>query len=371
VSQFTATNSFSHGQTQRTVVLMVQLGTPEEATAPALRRYLKEFLSDRRVVEIPALVWQIILRGIILNVRPRKSAAKYASVWLKEGSPLRVHTVRQYKLLKGLLGEAGIDCDVVYAMRYGKPAIAQVLRELRERGMERLLVLPMYPQYAAATSATVMDEVFKELSTWRNQPELRSIKHFHDDPAYIDALASHVEKQWKKVGSRPEHLLLTFHGVPRRSLDLGDPYHCECLKTGRLLAQRLQLTKEQYSISFQSRFGKAEWLQPYTSQVLKKLAGQTKGRLDVFCPGFVVDCLETLEEIALEGQEDYHEAGGKEFGYIPCMNDHPEFIAALGHLTQRHLSGWPVARLDANSLLAHKQESDLQKELALRLGAKR
>jgi protoporphyrin/coproporphyrin ferrochelatase len=350
---------------------MVQLGTPDAATPAALRRYLKEFLSDPRVVEIPALVWQIILRGIILNVRPRKSAAKYASIWLKEGSPLRVHTEIQHKLLKGWLGQAGHEVEVVYAMRYGQPAVATVLRELRERGMERLLVVPMYPQYAAATTATVVDEVFKELGQWRNQPEVRTIKHFHDEAAYIEALGSHVENQWRLVGSKPEHLLMTFHGVPRRSLELGDPYHCECLKTARLLAQRLHLTKEQYSVSFQSRFGKAEWLQPYTSQVVKKLAAQVTGRVDVFCPGFVVDCLETLEEIALEAKEDFHEAGGKSFGYIPCLNDHPGFIDALGQLVVRHLSGWPVARPTAEQLMLQKRESELQNELALRLGAKR
>jgi protoporphyrin/coproporphyrin ferrochelatase len=372
LSQFTASQTFTHGQTQRTVILLVQLGTPEAATPAALRKYLKEFLSDRRVVsDIPALVWQIILRGIILNIRPRKSAAKYASIWLKEGSPLRVHTETQYKLLKGWLGQTGQDCDVAFAMRYGQPSIASVLQQLRDRGMERLLVLPMYPQYAAATTATVVDAVFKELSTWRNQPEVRTVKHFHDDPAYIEALASHVKAHWQRQGSSPEHLLMTFHGVPRRSLDLGDPYHCECLKTGRLLAERLQLRQDQYSLSFQSRFGKAEWLQPYTSQILKKLAGQIKGRVDVFCPGFVVDCLETLEEIAQEGKEDYHEAGGQEFGYIPCLNDDPAFIAALGQLTTRHTSGWPVARLDANTLMLQGQSGQAQKEAALRLGAKR
>ncbi len=371
MTQFTAANQFAHGQSARTAVLLVQLGTPEAATAPALRKYLKEFLSDRRVVEIPALVWQIILRGIILNVRPRKSAAKYASIWMAEGSPLRVHTEVQLKLLKGWLGEAGVDCEVIYAMRYGQPSIVNVLRQLRERGMERLLVVPMYPQYAAATTATVVDEVFKELRAWRNQPEVRTIKHFHDDVAYIEALALHVEQHWQRVGSKPEHFLMTFHGVPRRSLELGDPYHCECLKTGRLLATRLGLSKEQYSISFQSRFGKAEWLQPYSSQVLKQLAQKVKGRVDVFCPGFVVDCLETLEEIALEGKEDFLEAGGKEFGYISCLNESPAFIQALGQLTQRHTSGWPVAKPSIEVLMQQQKESELQKESALRLGAKR
>ncbi len=370
MNKFSASQTFAHGQPTKTAVLLVQLGTPDEPTPTALRRYLKEFLSDPRVVEIPALIWKFILYGIILNVRPKKSAAKYASVWTKEGSPLRVHSVKQSKALKGWMGEQGCNVEVALAMRYGQPSVSHVLRELRDKGMDRLLVLPMYPQYAAATTATAMDAVFKELSLWRNQPEIRTIKHFHDDPGYIDALATHVRKQWQRDGE-PAHFLMTFHGVPRRSLTLGDPYHCECLKTGRLLAERLGLRKDQYSLSFQSRFGRAEWLQPYTTQVLKELAKTVKGRLDVFCPGFVVDCLETLEEIALEGKEDYHQAGGGDYGYIPCINENDQFIASLGQLALSHMQAWPTHRPDA----AHQKvaETDLaaQKTIAIKMGAVR
>lgn len=371
MATFTASESFAHGQAAKTVILLVQLGTPDEPTAPALKRYLKEFLSDPRVVEIPALVWQIILRGIILNIRPKKSAAKYASVWMKDGSPLRVHTQRQTKLLRGFLGEAGHNVEVVHAMRYGNPSVAAVLRGLREKGLERILVIPMYPQYAAATTATAFDAVFAEFSRWRNQPELRTIKHFHDHPDYINALASRVEANWSAMGGRPAHFLMSFHGVPKRSLLQGDPYHCECLKTGRLLAARLGLNADQFSVSFQSRFGKAEWLQPYTTATLVKLGAVVKGRLDVFCPGFVADCLETLEEIAIEGKEDFIAAGGQDYQYIPCVNDSPDFIKALGLIAINHLGGWNTEIPTNSQLLATKRELDTQRETALALGSEK
>ncbi|UCE32188.1 MAG: ferrochelatase, partial [Burkholderiales bacterium] len=267
MSRYTASGSFAHGTPARTAVLLVQLGTPEAATAPALRSYLREFLSDRRVVEIPRLIWQPILRGIILNTRPRKSAAKYADIWTEDGSPLRVYTERQTKLLRGLLGERGHEVEVAYAMRYGTPAIGQVMRELRERNAQRLLVLPLYPQYSGSTTATAFDVVFAELARWRNQPELRLVRNFHDDAGYVDALAARIRASWDGIGS-PERLVMSFHGVPRRTLDLGDPYHCECQKTGRLLAERLGLEPQQYQVTFQSRFGRAEWLQPYTAPTL-------------------------------------------------------------------------------------------------------
>lgn len=369
MTTFSASESFAHGQSAKTVVLLVQLGTPDEPTAPALKRYLKEFLSDPRVVEIPALIWQFILRGIILNIRPKKSAAKYAAVWMKEGSPLRVHTQRQTKLLRGFLGEAGHDVEVVHAMRYGNPSVAKVLQGLREKGMERVLVVPMYPQYAAATTATAFDAVFRELSKWRNQPELRTIKHFHDHPDYIDALARRVEAHWNAMGARPAHFLMSFHGVPKRSLLQGDPYHCECLKTGRLLAARLGLDVGQFSVSFQSRFGKAEWLQPYTTATLVKLGATVKGRLDVFCPGFVADCLETLEEIAIEGKEDFIAAGGQSFQYIQCLNDSQDFIKALAVITTNHMRGWDTAVRTSAQTLEDKSQLEAQRKAALLLGS--
>ena len=332
-----------HGAPRRTAVLLVNLGTPEAPTAPALRRYLKQFLWDPRVVEIPRPVWWLILNGIILNTRPAKSAAKYAKIWMADGSPLKVHTERQAKLLKGWLGEAGNpDVDVAWAMRYGQPSIASALDRFKREGIERVLVVPAYPQYAASSTASVMDDVADWIKRSRNPLELRFIKHFHDHPGYIAALAASVREHWAANG-RPDKLVMSFHGLPRRSLDLGDPYYCECQKTGRLLAETLALTDKDYLITFQSRFGKAEWLQPYTQATLEKLGREGTGRVDAICPGFVADCLETLEEIAMECKESFLESGGKEFHYIPCVNERPDWMNALRDLVSTHLAGWPLA----------------------------
>jgi ferrochelatase len=310
--------TYTHGTPEKTGILLVNLGTPDVPTPQAVRAYLKEFLSDPRVVEIPRAIWWFILNGIILNTRPKKSAAKCQC--LAEGSPLRFHTEADCDLLQGYLGERTKAPFVVeHAMRYGNPSIPEVLRKLKEQNCQRILVVPMYPQYAASTTATVTDIVFGELQQMRNTPALRTIKHFHDHPGYIKALAGNVNDYWMKHG-RPDKLLMSFHGLPRYTLDKGDPYHCECHKTGRLLAQELGLKPEQYAISFQSRFGKAAWLQPYTTATLKEWGKQKTGRVDVVCPGFVADCLETLEEIAQEGKEDFLHAGGGEYHYIPCLN---------------------------------------------------
>ncbi len=331
---------FKHGSPQRTGALLVNLGTPEAPTAAALRPYLKQFLSDPRVVEIPRLVWWPILNGIILNTRPAASAKKYASVWMDEGSPLKVHTARQTDLLARHLGTAGHGAlEVDYAMRYGKPSIPDVLNSLRARGCTRILVVPLYPQYSASTTATVVDEVGRCLAHWRNQPEVRFVRNFHDDPGYIDALVRSVREHWL-VHGEPERLLLSFHGVPRRSLDLGDPYHCECHKTGRLVAEGLGIARERVLVTFQSRFGKAEWLKPYTQPTLESLAAQGVGRVDVMCPGFVSDCLETLEEIAMECKEAFLEKGGKTFHYIPCLNESEAWVEALGNIVRAHLGNW-------------------------------
>ncbi len=335
---------FKHGTAPQTGVLLINLGTPDAPTAPALRRYLKEFLSDPRVVEIPRLIWWPILNGIILNTRPAKSAAKYASVWLPEGSPLRVHTERQAKLLKGTLGQAGHRLVVDYAMRYGQPSVADALERLKQQNCTRILLLPLYPQYAGSTSATALDAAYAWLQQSRNQPEIRAVRNFHDHPGYIAALAASVRQYWAENGQPgPSYrLMLSFHGVPKRTLELGDPYHCECLKTGRLLSEALGLPKEQVEICFQSRFGKAEWLQPYTAPTLHRLAKEGVERVDVICPGFTSDCLETLEEIAMEGKADFLAAGGKTYGYIPCLNERPDWIEALADIVTTHLSGWPT-----------------------------
>jgi ferrochelatase len=294
------------------------------------------------VVEIPKAVWSLILNGIILNVRPSKSAKKYASIWTKDGSPLKIHTEQQAKLLKGLLGQRGRDGVLVdWAMRYGSPSIAATLDKLKAQGATRILVLPLYPQYAAATTASVMDDVADWLKTQRNQPEIRAIRNFHDQPAYVAALAQSVRDHWNREG-RPDKLVMSFHGLPRRSLDLGDPYFCECQKTGRLLAEALNLTADEYVVTFQSRFGRAKWLQPYTQPTLETLAKQGIEKVDVICPGFMGDCLETLEEIAMECRAAFLACGGKTFNYIPCLNERPDAIAALAVLAEQHLSGWPT-----------------------------
>ena len=338
---------FRHGTAARSAVLLVNLGTPTAPEAGPVRRYLAEFLSDPRVVEIPRAVWLPILHGIILRVRPAKSAAKYASVWMPEGSPLMVHSRQQATLLRGYLGERGIDLEVALAMRYGEPSIPAVLQELRAKGVDRVLVLPMYPQYSATTTATVFDKVYECLGRLRNPPELRVVKHFHDDPGYIGALRASVLDFWKKHGRAQDEggkLVMSFHGVPRRTLTLGDPYHCECHKTARLLAGSLGLGADEYLVTFQSRFGKAEWLQPYTAPTLAELGRQRMRRVDVICPGFPADCLETLEEIAMEGKQEFEHAGGGQYRYIPALNAAPAFIHALADLVARHTGGWPVDR---------------------------
>ncbi len=331
---------YSHGTPQRTAVLLVNLGTPAAPTAAALRPYLKQFLSDPRVVEIPRLLWWPILNGIILNTRPKKSAEKYASVWLPDGSPLKVHTEKQARLLAGYLGESGAGgIQVEWAMRYGKPSIPDALERLRAAGCTRILVVPLYPQYAASTTASVMDEVARCLLGWRNLPEIRYVRSFHDDPGYIAALAQSVREHWMKHGEGGQ-LVLSFHGIPRRSLDLGDPYHCECHKTARLVAHELGLPAERVLVTFQSRFGRAEWLQPYTQPTLEALAAKGLQRVDVMCPGFVADCLETLEEIAMECRTAFIGAGGKQFEYIPCLNENHPWIDALCRITRTHLGNW-------------------------------
>ena len=342
---------YVHGQAARTAILLCNLGTPDAPTAPALRRYLGQFLSDHRVVEIPKPIWWLILHGIILRTRPAKSAAKYASIWTPEGSPLAMWTSKQAKLLRGWLGEAGSNVLVRHAMRYGNPSIASQLDALKAEGATRILVLPLYPQYSATTTASVFDAVYSWAARTRNVPELRFVNHYHDDPGYIDALARTVQTHWKHHGP-PDKLVMSFHGVPERTLQLGDPYHCESHKTARLLAERLGLQKDDWQLTFQSRFGKAKWLQPYTEPTLIEMAKAGVGRVDVICPGFTGDCLETLEEINQEAREAFLHAGGKEFHYIACLNDSTPWITALSHIAQQHLSGWPVQPDSADTLAA-------------------
>ena len=360
---FLAEPAYTHGTPARTAILLVNLGTPEAPTRGAVRRYLKEFLSDPRVVEIPRPLWWLILNGIILNLRPAKSAAKYAKIWDKDGSPLRLHTERQAKLLRGYLGAQGRSALLVdYAMRYGSPSIDAVLARLKQQRCERILVLPLYPQYAASTTATAFDAVSDFFRRTRNIPELRLVKHFHDHPAYVAALAESVRRHWAQHG-KPDRLLMSFHGLPRYTLERGDPYHCECQKTARLLAAALALAPEQYQLSFQSRFGRAEWLQPYTAATLAHWGKQGLRRVDVICPGFVADCLETLEEIGMEGKAEFLKAGGREFHAIPCLNESDAWIQALGQIALEHLQGW-------DGTGSSPDELDQARRRALALGAR-
>ena len=358
---------FTHGQAPdanaTTAVLYCNLGTPDAPTASALRPYLSQFLSDHRVIEIPKAVWWFILHGIILRIRPKKSAAKYASIWTPEGSPLKVWTARQATLLRGYLGQRGHHVAVRYAMRYGQPSIASQLDALKAAGATRILILPAYPQYSGTSTASVFDAVYGWAAKVRHIPELRFVNHYHDDRGYIGALAARVRAHWAEHG-RADQLVMSFHGVPERTLHLGDPYHCECHKTARLLAEQLNLPKDRYRVTFQSRFGKAKWLEPYTEPTLVAMAQAGVKSVDVMCPGFTGDCLETLEEIAQEAKEAYLHAGGQTFRYIACLNDSPEWSAALCNIAQQHLAGWPTQQLP------DPQALDRTRQAALALGAK-
>lgn len=358
---------YKHGSIPKVGILLLNLGTPDAPTAKALRRYLKEFLSDPRVVEIARPLWWLILNGIILNTRPKKSAEKYAAIWRSDGSPLRTYTEKQAGLLSGYLGERiRSPFAVAWAMRYGSPSVASSIDKLRSAGCDRLLVVPLYPQYAASTTASAYDAVFANLSHVRNVPELRLVKHFHDHPAYISALATRVSNYWAEHG-KPEKLVLSYHGLPRFSLDKGDPYHCECHKTSRLLCQELGVAEDMVVTSFQSRFGRAEWLKPYTSDTIKRLGKAKTARIDVFCPGFVSDCLETLEEIAIENKAIFLKAGGKEFHHIACLNDLHEWIQALARIVADHLSGWATSDYDRGKA---ERDAQLSAQRARQIGAK-
>ena len=360
-SRFAPEPPYRHGQASRTAVLLVNLGTPDAPTPAALRRYLADFLGDPRVVEIPRWIWMVLLHGIILRVRPAKSARKYASIWTPEGSPLKVWTERQAHALQETFDREQLPVLVRWAMTYGSPSIASALDALKAEGATRILVLPAYPQYSATTTASVVDAVSRWSQRCRALPEFRFINRYHDDAGYIEALAQRIEGHWHTHG-RAEKLVMSFHGVPERTLQLGDPYHCECYKTARLLGERLGLSREQYQVTFQSRFGKAKWLEPYTEPTVRALAQGGTRRIDVVCPGFTSDCLETLEEIAMEVREAFLTEGGEVFHYIPCLNDEPRWIEALAGIAHQHLAGWP---LDAPS----PAERDVSRAEALRLGA--
>lgn len=318
-------------------VLLVNLGTPDAPEPGAVKRYLGEFLSDRRVVEIPALLWQPILRGIILNTRPKKSAHAYRQIWTGDGSPLAAITRAQAQGLQARLGD-GVMVD--WAMRYGSPAIPDRLEALMAAGCERILLAPLYPQYCAATTATVVDKAGDWLRTRRWQPALRTLPPYHDDPLHIDALAADLARQLGALDFAPEVLILSFHGMPERTLHRGDPYHCHCRKTARLLQERMARPDLRFVTTFQSRFGRARWLEPATDAVLAEEARSGTRRLAIAAPGFAADCLETREELAIRGREQFIEAGGERFAALDCLNTCDPGMAMLEALARRELSGW-------------------------------
>lgn len=324
-------------------VLLVNLGTPDTPTPRDIRRYLAEFLSDPRVIEIPRLVWLPILYGFVLTRRPSRLQPRYEGIWMDGGSPLLVYSRRQAQGVQRAMQDKNLNVCVELAMRYGNPSIEQGITRLREQGCERILTVPLYPQYASSTTATVVDAVAQHVAKLRNQPELRFIKRFHDDPGYIGALAKQVTDFWAQNG-RPQKLLMSFHGLPRATVEAGDPYYQDCQETARLLTEQLGLAPSEVQVTFQSRFGAARWLEPYTEPTLKALATQGITDIDVICPGFAADCLETLEEISQECRDVFLEAGGRQFRYIPALNDQSTWTKGLVSLIDKHLQGWDTGR---------------------------
>ena len=333
---------FTHSKKAKVGVLLTNLGTPDAPTPSALRRYLKEFLSDPRVVEAPRLIWWLVLNLVILTIRPRRSAAAYKTVWTDEGSPLLIHTKAQAeKVRRQLTDKYGDDVVVEFAMRYGNPSVDSVIENMLEQGVTKLVVLPLYPQYSATTTASTFDAIAQSLTKRRAIPELRFIKNYHDFQPYIDALANKIDQHWQQHG-RADKLIFSYHGIPKRYLTNGDPYHCECYKTSRLVAEKLGLNEDEYMTTFQSRFGREEWLKPYTDHTLQALPSQGVKSLQVVCPGFSSDCLETIEEIGEENRDYFLEAGGERFEYIQALNSDESHINALTQLIENNLTGWTV-----------------------------
>lgn len=356
-------HDYEHGQPPKVGVLVANLGTPESPTAKGLRPYLKQFLGDPRVIEISRPAWWLILNAIILTFRPKKSAALYANVWTDEGSPLLVYSERLTTMIEDELRKTlGTPVECVLGMSYGQPSMKSALRELEKRGCDRILMLPLFPHYSATNTGAAFDAMMRELMTWRRLPEIRTIHWYHDHPAYIDALANTVRELWDKEGE-PDLLVTSYHGIPKRYFLDGDPYHCQCHKTTRLLRERLGLPEEKVLVTFQSLFGKEEWLKPYTEDTLEALPAAGVGKLDVMCPGFAVDCLETVDEIDREYREVFEHAGGKQFRYIPCLNDRPDHVAALTDLALAHLGGWTESKEDFDDA-AYQAANEQSRQLA-------
>ncbi len=358
---------FKHGDQAKVGILLANLGTPDAPTAKSLRPYLAQFLMDRRVIEIPRFIWCWILYCIILVIRPKKSAEKYAKIWLKEGSPLLVHSQKQAQLLRGFFRQKINSPFVVeLGMSYGNPSMQSAIESLKAQHCNKILVFPLYPQYAASSTAAALDSVWKTLLKMRNVPAIRTIRNYHDHPAYISALANSIREYWK-INGKPNILVMSFHGVPKFHLLKGDPYHCECHKTAHLLAEALELKKEEYTVAFQSRFGRQEWLTPYLARTLDQLGKAKTKRVDVVCPGFSSDCLETLEEIAIEGKEIFAHAGGGEYHYIPALNESDPWIHAMTTIALENLQGWVSADWDNEQA---KKAAEMTKLRAQAMGAK-
>ena len=353
-------SSFTHKQHDRIGVLITNLGTPDAPKKTELKRYLKEFLSDPRVVEVPRLIWWMILNLVILNIRPRRSAKAYSTVWTERGSPLMFHTQDQAQALRTKLqAQYGEGLVLDFAMRYGSPSVDSTISKMLDQGVKKLLVLPLYPQYCASTTASTFDAVAASLAKKRLIPELRFINHYHDFPAYIQAVADKIRTHWQTQG-RADKLIFTYHGIPKRYLLNGDPYFCECHKTSRLLAENLGLKESEYLVSFQSRFGREEWLQPYTDKTLMALPTEGVKSVQLVCPGFSADCLETIEEIGIENRDYFLEAGGERYEYISALNADPGHIEMLDKLLQQHLQGWSA-----------NENTTLRAELAASFGAEK
>lgn len=340
---------YDHATAPKIGVLLTNLGTPDAPTKKALRPYLKQFLWDPRVVEVPRPLWWLILNGIILNIRPARSAEAYEEVWTERGSPLLYHLEDQVSGVRAALEvQYGDQVIVRGAMRYGSPSIPSVLEDMFAAGVQRLVVLPLYPHYSAATTGSTFDELSADFQRRRWLPDLRFIASYHDEPRYIEAIAESIRQHWQAHG-RADKLVFSYHGTPKRYLLNGDPYHCQCHKTTRLVAEALALDADAYLTTFQSRFGREEWLKPYTDETLKSLPAAGVKSLQVICPGFSADCLETIEEIGMENREYFMESGGERYEYIPCLNASPDHINALTTMIERELAGWSMPRYDGEA----------------------
>lgn len=353
--KYTGFQNYEHESIPSAGVLLTNLGTPDHPTPDAVRKYLAEFLSDPRVIEVHPLIWLPVLHGIILRTRPRRSALAYKKVWTNNGSPLLDISLRQLDAVKaGIAKLAGGPVRIELAMRYGNPSISDGLEKLRAANVQRLLVFPLYPQYSATTTASTFDAVTDVLKTWRWVPAVRMLNNYHDDPGYIDALVNSIRDHWTGKGTA-EKLLFSFHGLPKHYFLAGDPYFCQCHKTARLVAEGLGLNDDKWLVSFQSRFGPREWLKPYTDKTLVEWGKHGVKSVDVICPGFSADCLETLEEIQIQNRDFFLEAGGERFSYIPALNDRPGHITALAELIINNCRGWPEFDPDRDEVAAREE----------------